>query len=163
MTRDPVQEGVSSSSARMGSDLGGEHGKHSTGASCLDLLWLGDLMFRMEACMPHKVKSLPWVQPPEPPGCAQELAVQGLRSNMQQVEQCVAEAVQQLQQPSDPPQRSPLETCQLVEGWSEAHQAVLLPRLEGYEAACARFCQRCLDGKVGPCTVACLCSIGHAC
>ena len=78
----------------------------------------------------------------------QELAVQGLRSNMQQVEQFMQEAVQQLQPAAGSPHRSPLETCHLVEGLSESHQAVLLPRLEGYEAACARFCQRCLDGKV---------------
>ena len=78
----------------------------------------------------------------------QELAVQGLRSNMQQVEQFMQEAVQQLQPAAGSPQRSPLEACHLVEGLSESHQAVLLPRLEAYEAACARFCQRCLDGKV---------------
>ena len=69
---------------------------------------------------------------------------------MRQVEQFVQEAEQQLQSGAGPSQRSPLETCHLVEGLSESHQAVLLPRLEGYEAACARFCQRCLDGKVLP-------------
>ena len=72
-----------------------------------------------------------------------------LRSDAQQGEQlCASAALQSSQQPPGGP--SPLDACQAMEAMSKAHQGTLLPRLEGYEAACARFCQRCLEGKVLP-------------
>lgn len=81
----------------------------------------------------------------------QEAALQALRTDAEQGERLCAAAAAAAQQGSASQTASapsPLEACHAMEGMSEAHRSTLLPRLEGYEAACARFCQRCLDGKV---------------